>query len=256
MKKLVFTVTCGEEFTRMADELTVWRMRDYARRIGADFLQMHGEGDYESPFFRRLDMCRLLASWDRVLYLDADVIVREGSPDIFEAVPRGKIGMYDESILMQRNATRPDRIGFIDLYNEQLESAGERPLMLEDWDGRYYNTGVIVADAVNRGFFMSKLHVKPVQALDWDQDYLNFVLFLEGAETHDIGYRFNAIHGWRGKEDDFDLSAANPANHFVHVAGSKQRKREALENTLRVMYGIEDAPEGAPAEEAEGGDCE
>src|SRR5262245_34503117 len=68
-------------------------MAAYARRIGADWHVIDGEPI--QPAYPMEDKFRIhgfLTFYDRVLYLDADVMVGDDAPNLFDLVPETHVG--------------------------------------------------------------------------------------------------------------------------------------------------------------------
>jgi lipopolysaccharide biosynthesis glycosyltransferase len=232
MKRLIFTIVSGSNFSSIAEELVLPRMRKYAEKVGADFLQISNSDGYISPFFKRLDIYEFLNTWERVIYLDADIIIKDNASDLFDYVPEDELGLFDETVLLERDWNHPENVTFLERYNEQLITAGESPLLPNAWNGKYYNTGVIVASTKHKILFTPHNILHPIDIPDWDQDYINYLLVLLKMNVFDIGHNFNAIHWWR--KCPF-LNCTNSNIQFIHAAGNKNRKREVLLEILDTM---------------------
>jgi len=84
-KNLVITFY-GPELASLA-KFTHPTMRTYADRIGADFLAVpERQPDYQS-----------LGDYERILMLDTKIVIRDDAPSLFNVVPEGWIGAYEES---------------------------------------------------------------------------------------------------------------------------------------------------------------
>ena len=64
-------------------------IRNYAERIGADCLVVDHSpelerGGFPSTFYAKLHAYEHPGDWDRILYVDADVMIAKDAPDIFE----------------------------------------------------------------------------------------------------------------------------------------------------------------------------
>ena len=87
----VVTVAIGAEFREIA-ALTHPFMEGYASRIGADFVSLHRQA--ENPYLEKLRLGDYLGLYERVLFLDTDVIVRLDCPDLFQLVPADCFGAW------------------------------------------------------------------------------------------------------------------------------------------------------------------
>ncbi len=167
MKKAIVTLACGRFFEQLG-RLTHPTMAAYAEKTGADFLVWRDFAGYTMPHYKKLDLARMLDEYDRVLYVDTDIIIRDDAPDLFELVPIDSLGILDESPYYDRAAA----------MTAYLVDNGFPP---GEWDGRYYNTGVMVLSRSHRSLF-----VRPAVERDhfWEQSYLN--LRIAADETQGV----------------------------------------------------------------------
>lgn len=109
--------------------------RVYAKNVGADFVEIT-EPKFPGPIAaQKYQIGGMLDTYDRIFYLDADTFIAPDAPDIFDAVPHGCFGIFDESQSTQ----------------------GPRMALLA-WLGRcpstfYANNGVFVCDRSHRWLF-------------------------------------------------------------------------------------------------------
>lgn len=211
MKKAIVTIAGGEYFLRMA-ALTHPTFQAYARRIGVDFLVWSDLSGYQIPEYKKLEIGKLLDEYDRVLYLDTDVIVRDDTPDIFEIVPDDHLGMLEESRYYDR---RTSVLRF-------MEHVG---FDSTKWNGKYYNAGIFVCSKVHRDVF-----VRP--PVEWDhfrdQTWFNTLIADRGVKVFSLPYRFNRVLGLDRVYGEDRLDA-----YFLHYAGiSIVRSRE---ETLEII---------------------
>lgn len=83
MRKIIYTVSVGGG---ACFHHCVESQKRYAQRVGADFFVrstwQNWSGDLQTDSEKRF-VCELLKHYDKVLYLDADVFIREDADDIF-----------------------------------------------------------------------------------------------------------------------------------------------------------------------------
>ena len=84
MKTLILTVAVGDTFERFAREFTYPAMRRYAANIGADFVQWNQTHVKITTSYWGGLMWAREQRYDKVLYLDADVLVTDGASNIFD----------------------------------------------------------------------------------------------------------------------------------------------------------------------------
>ncbi len=198
MKRAVVTICCGEFFERLA-ALTHSTIKAYAERIGADFIVWRDYAGHAIPDYQKLELGKLLDRYDRVLYLDTDLLVRDDAPDLFEIVPDGVLGMLTESDYF-------DRTRVVITF---MNAVGYDPTQ---WDGRYYNAGVIVLSKGHQNLF-----VPPAVEVDdfGAQTYLNLMIARTKTQVSPLLYRFNRMRfmDWFYGEHRCDC-------YFLHYAGA------------------------------------
>ena len=100
MKRLI--ITRADDNIKAMTDITLPIMREYAKKCDADFKIISGDAPFLSgdnlPHYRILEVADLLDEYDRVLCLDADMIINKDCPNIFEVVPEDKIGTIFEDV--------------------------------------------------------------------------------------------------------------------------------------------------------------
>lgn len=70
-------------------------LRRYAREIGCDFHAISGPpGPF--PLARKWEVVRYMERYERVVWIDADVVLAPDTPSLLEYVPRGSIGIHSD----------------------------------------------------------------------------------------------------------------------------------------------------------------
>jgi alpha-N-acetylglucosamine transferase len=102
-RRLVVTLAIDDAMADLA-VLTLPGQRAYAQRLNAEHRILTqpriGAG---SPYYEIFRLYELLGDYDRVLYLDLDVLVRTDTPNLFDQVPPGFLGAFFESRLVDRS---------------------------------------------------------------------------------------------------------------------------------------------------------
>lgn len=211
MTKALLTIASGAYFQRMA-ALTHPTIRAYADKIGAEFIVWSDVSGYTVPQYKKMEIGPLLGVYDRLVYIDTDLIIRDDAPDIFDVVPADQIGLLEEGQYFERKQATlqfMERIGF--------NSAA--------WDGKYYNTGVVVCSACHRELFVKP----PVQWAHFgEQTWFNTILSDRKAKVFPLPYRLNrmlTLSPFYG-EDRLD-------SWFLHYAGVHSFYGE--ENSLKLI---------------------
>lgn len=199
--RAVATLAIGDTY-RAISRITSPSMKRYAKEISADFVLLETcRGSI--PHFEKFRLHELLASYQRVLYLDADLIVRKDCPNLFDQVPGDHLGLYDE----HRLATEPERRIHQDVMLKACH-AYERPGYRIT---NYYNTGVIVASKDHAAIF--ERPAKEILLPYWEQPVINMLIHKSSTRVFDIGYRFNRMPYLDGRVE-YRLES-----YVIHYAG-------------------------------------
>jgi lipopolysaccharide biosynthesis glycosyltransferase len=173
-------------------DLTMPTIKSYAGKMHADFLVADSISVFSLPHYEKLKIHDYLDRYDRIIYLDADVLVRKDCPNLFDVVPENRLGMCNES---GNNAWHPDTADFRNHMEKRMRNAAD--FYGVDYHGLHYNktcywnTGVMVVSKGHKDIF-----IKPAREyalLCKDQDYLNLRILQTGIKMHDIGIRFNRM---------------------------------------------------------------
>lgn len=182
MVKNAVVTMCFGEFNKMA-EITHPSIKAYADKIGADFVVIKEKKVSENFIhYEKFQIYDLFKKYNRLIYIDTDVIVRPDCPNLFEEVPEYKLGIFNE--------------GRFGSYLPVVRDACVKyKISLEKWEGQSYNTGVMVLSRLHR-----KIFVKPEEEHDiigglahYEQPYLNLKIISGGYLVEDIGYKFNRM---------------------------------------------------------------
>jgi lipopolysaccharide biosynthesis glycosyltransferase len=188
----------------------------YAKKVGADLVvsrEMHYPITIENPrhtaspaWTEKLYIKELLKDYDRVLYLDADIIINPDADDIFATYPAlDTIYMFNEGKLLERQEVI-DKITAILGPLDNWPQVNAKPV--------YYNVGCMLISK-DCGLFehtsmedLQKLcnHIK-----HYEQTYFNYLIHREGLKHQDISENFNRMDVL-GEEGHLDAS-------FIHYAG-------------------------------------
>jgi lipopolysaccharide biosynthesis glycosyltransferase len=179
-------------------------MKRYAAAIDADFVVVDEQGDHSLPHFAKLDLARLLNEYDRICYVDSDVIIRPDSPDIFREVPIEAVGACDEAEFA------PDRrITFREFCVIMDCPVNEK----EGYTLPYFNTGVMVFSRCHKGIF-----IQPSREIRsyYEQTYLNFLFYITRTTMYRLTYMYN-----RTVVINMALGGDMLCGYFNHYAGYK-----------------------------------
>ena len=217
MKKAIFTLAIGDNpMYRAALE----SFRPYAKKVGADLIisdKLHYEIDIKNPKYsaspawpEKLYTAELLKKYDRVLYLDADILVTPNARDIFEEYSDlDTVYMFNEGKFLDRS-----------LPIEQI-TAELGPI--ENWtkiDNQYtyYNFGMFLVSKECPLFDFATLEgMQQVcnKVRFYDQTYINYIIQKHHIKNESVDASFNRMELLGMK----DYRKAN----FIHYAGRGYR---------------------------------
>lgn len=203
MKTAVVTICIGA-FYKALSEITHPMIKNYADKIGADFICLT-ETKFPLPHYAKFQIGKLLEKYDRVLYLDSDILVSPQTPNIFEVVPENKIGMLDESPLGYHNEFR----SFLQQYGPQFLGEWER-------HRKCYNAGVIVCSKRHKQIFELP---KVFPNHHFEQSYLNLRLLEEKTEIFSLPYQYNRMIYL-----DLVIPEHRLKSYIIHYAGFLEKR--------------------------------
>jgi hypothetical protein len=217
-KTAICTVTIGREYAALA-EVTHPSLRHYARRIGADFV-VFAERTLPATIpaaYEKLRAGELLGTYDRVLCIDSDIIVRPDAPSLFDVVAPADFGVLNEAPWFY--ADSPGTIARV------CRKLGV-PIPDFDWEHRHFQTGVLVLSRAHAPLF-----ARPkVYFLDhpWEQPYLNLLLAAGRVPIHELPYRYNRVGCM-----DHRLAEARTESYLIHYAGTATGSPYGYGHSLR-----------------------
>jgi hypothetical protein len=219
-QRAVITMAFGEAYEKLA-HLTRPTIEAYAKRIGATLIVLKRKRPDLSPHWEKLQLGRFLDVYRRVLWIDADIIVKENTPDLFDLVPEDVLGASDEVAQWRQNplGSRDD------FYKEKFDEYRELLKSWVEFPGFYFNSGVMVLGrpltplfAEVPAFHSDQMETEAARHF-WEQTYLN----VRGREIEipfkDIGHMFNHEFFSPGKRIE---------SHILHYMGWAQGSLQAL----------------------------
>ena len=204
MKVAVVTIAVGDIYKKISN-LTHPLLKKYADKIKADFIVIN-ESSLSSPHWEKFNkIYTLLNDYERIIYLDSDIIVRDDCPNLFNIVPKSEIGLFNEAPFTSQR------------HLSLIDSCKAYDIKLKNWNGRYYNTGVMVVSRCHKQLF--KKPEKEIFSF-YEQGYFNAILSqkLEEAGNElavfELPYDFNRMTCM----DQF-IGIHRLASYIVHYAG-------------------------------------
>jgi lipopolysaccharide biosynthesis glycosyltransferase len=194
MKKAIFTLAIGDNPMYRA---AIASFKAYGEKIGADLIvsdQLHYEINVSRPKFdaspawsEKLYIAEILKEYDRVLYLDADMIVTPWARDIFELYPDlDTVYMFNEG----RHRDRSEQAVQIDNILGKVSWPEEDGMMV------YYNSGMFLVSK-ETGLF-DNAGIEEMQAICnqvkfYDQTYINYLIRRDNIKSVGVEASFNRM---------------------------------------------------------------
>jgi hypothetical protein len=265
-KKAIVTIVIGQEYQAIWQILCQANWLAYAERhnydliVITDFLDRSERGLGRSPAWQKLLILSQpwSAAYDRIVWVDADILMSSAAPDICESSPDPDLVGVCVSGDQMSEADKH-------IYFERLYKMAVQPLAAakawtihegnrlgEDGIPRegvpMLNTGVIVLNpAKHREVFLDTYALEGKSRL-YEQPHLSHELFKRGL-IHRLSARFNWIvqelltlhfHGFSGDPAELELIVRfirreQEKAYFLHFAGSMPLMRHlcALEQAAR-----------------------
>ncbi len=166
----------------------------YATSVKADFILVR---ETANPNYRYLDkfvIGPLLEKYKRVVYIDADVEVLPGAPNLFELVPENIMGLIDERMYycnegIERGIERVAEIG------------KEHGYTFYPSPGRYLSTGIMVVSRMHKDIFRLP-EIPFIRTPTYEQDLIFARILEAGHRAMYFGPELQYVHGFgvHGKE--------------------------------------------------------
>lgn len=235
MKKAIYTIMLGNnpmfQFTRQAMQL-------YAEKVGADLIVRTtrltpiltaNNLSIITACVEKLFIEDLLQIYDRVLYLDADVLITPFAPNIFEVYPDlNTVYLYNEGQYIERSSC-VDKIYQLFDYKEKWLKHNEKFI--------YYNAGIMLCSKQSNFFQYKSLEEfeSSYQQLPFhDQTYFNYLIQKSGMQHQSIDVKFNRMDSLGKPEERFQA-------FFIHYAGYgyssyPQNKPQTIAQDFQQLY--------------------
>ena len=209
-KYAVITINIGKRFADMG-ELTMPLMKNYAEAIGADFvvidqLKQKHQSQY-SAYWAKFQLYDFFDHYERILFLDLDVLVYPHCPNLFTIVPEDKFGALLET----------------DYGVVQTEEILEIQGRVKDigWRKDYFNVGVMMAAKSHQEVFNLELGSDGGQKYP-EQTQINYNVQRFNISIFKLDFRFNHTYFFGENRDSRGFS------YIVHYAGITHEIRVPL----------------------------
>ena len=223
-KRLIVTIMLGKD---PSFEFVKRSFKEYAKKVNADFLCITKPSGILKPnnnnnnnnnklffdaLFQKISLGDLSDKYERVLYLDADILITPHAKNIFDIYnDDSKLYMFNEGVLSNREKE-------LDLISSRLHKTIK--------DKNYFNTGVMLFPKNNNFLKAIRIHDLEyfVSKSNWfDQTYINFKYRLNNVPISSLDREFNRMSKDGDNENRFKAN-------FIHYAGNGycQRKNRPI----------------------------
>ena len=197
-------------------DITRAGVKKYAEKCGADYIELSGDQNPDWTMSNKYRLNRVAKSYDKTLYLDCDIVVKDDAPNIFELTPDDKISAYDEyEIFKQRNDTAWIRNQQEHIFITTLSSFSD------DIKEEYITNGEFITESmINGGVLvipnaLADYYKQPSSPYTkfWCFDQHLLTLELPEEKFNNLTYKFNCEY--EGKDFWYFTHDA----HFIHLNG-------------------------------------
>ncbi len=226
-RRALVTLDIGDGLRAMT-QVTHPLMRRYAERWSAEFVRITQARDpSQYVCFEKYQLADFFDDFERILYVDGDVLIAPDAPDIFARVPRDHVGGTDVS------RVRTDFAADVRHAQEVMGEIGWR------WMDGYLNAGIYVVSVEHRELMTPDTQrlgrwAQDPDARFSDQTLLNYDLQRLAIPFVDLGPRFNhtSIFGSRNRFRSWFIHYAGPGHGFGERVSQLERDAPVLENPL------------------------
>lgn len=201
-------VTRSDDSIEWMTNLTHPHLKKFSKSCNADFVILDKDSDCNvgngKTHYRILQLCDLFEFYDRIFYIDSDVLVMPTCPNLFQIVPKTQIGIIFED----KGSRAKDRHKRIAQGQKQFGDIG--------WKENYINIAISVFSRVHQPIFQ-KIDEQYYTGRGFADVLLGYQIKRYGFPIHELSYKFNHMtmfsEPWNGSPSRFD-------SHIIHYAGA------------------------------------
>jgi len=208
-KKAIVALAVGKRFSRMVKNFCQQNWKLYAEKYGYDLIiseELWDNSDFGKSRCAAWQKCLVLSQkwsqdYDRIVWLDTDIIINPNSPDISEGIPVDKIGAVNEFASPTRDSYK---LALSRMY-EHWTNLNYKPVINYRAQEYYKSFGIECnfEDVVQTGVmvFNPKIHREILEHVyyNYEEKGLNYEMrplsyeILKSGMIHWIDYRFNTL---------------------------------------------------------------
>jgi ADP-heptose:LPS heptosyltransferase len=179
-KRAILTIVSGDKYGKIWERVEPFFIA-YAEKCDAELIVM-SKGEVPTAHWLKFGIYDLLhKQFDRIAFIDADILIRPDTPSLFDIVPEDSFGIFNEGYYTPRSVCIHE---VKKVYNVDLPN----------WNGKdYFNTGVMVVSRCHRHIFKILGDIKQLRNAFGEQTYLNMRIMQSGVKIHHLDFNFNRM---------------------------------------------------------------
>jgi lipopolysaccharide biosynthesis glycosyltransferase len=202
--------------------------KSYSQRVNADLIvidtpqleskyKLYTQSPYPYIRFEKNQIYDLFDTYDRILRLDSDTLIKKDCPNYFD-LDSSNLYVTREDV----GSRKDNRLKRIRNIKKQL---GE----VEGWNDFYFNSGVLLASKLHKeAFNLNNIDLTKVSGNMQEQSVLNWLSFYNKFNLVDLGPTFNFLDFF-----EKDKVAFKKNSYIIHYAGmTYQDKLTELKNDI------------------------
>lgn len=220
MKNAIMTITVGKDksILHMADMAHPY-MKHYADKCKADFIIIDDSWrKNEHPCYLKQTVNYFLDNkiYDRILYMDTDMLVKPNTPNLFDMVPKNKLAVFGDK---HRKKQIREMREYTKKYNEIMVQNGEKPILFHEWGEIFYNAGLFLCSKETNPHIPPVCNVMRLEGtIYYDQLYFNLMIYKYRIPVFELSYKYNRLHTVDSKVGSRDRYKDS---HIIHYAGKR-----------------------------------
>jgi len=222
-------VTTADESVAIYTKYTHPILRIFAERWKAEFRILSKPSNILESC-RLFEIYNIFEDYDRILYIDSDIVINKNCPNVFDVVPYDSVGFVFED----KGSRLKNRRARISRIKEEFGGA-------EHWVEGYFNMGVFVSSKIHRAVFTKINGQIWGDNIGFGQTHFNYQVMRFKYKHIDLGYKFNHMsmfsEEWNGSPSRFD-------SYIIHYAGGgkfpdkgKRDRIQLIRDDIMRIYG-------------------
>jgi lipopolysaccharide biosynthesis glycosyltransferase len=191
-------------------------MGRYAEKYGHEFACLNDynftEFGCQNPCYLKFLIKNLFDKYERICWIDSDIIINNNAPDIFERTNKKGLSLFNEAVYEDRSRMFYWFLGYYGAFCWVNNIQQTDPNLFLKNGEKYYNTGVFLMDKETS--IILEPPIFEVMHLG-EQSYINYQILKNNIEVKDLDKRFNRMSIVK------DISYEEA--YFIHFAGDSEK---------------------------------